>query len=155
MVDPQDLRTLPGASPSNQFIGWTFATPDGTSGKETARDLLSQLCEYYLHLDAFEQRLDEISSAGRPAVAVKDTWQSRDLPVLAAVIRLLDETSSSQIRISEVVEACGLSVDEVASAAQALDGTYLTLQRTLGDADSWFVSRPTSAARQAVGQWPH
>lgn len=155
MVDSQELRRLPGSSPSNWFMGWTFATPHGRSGKETARDLLGQLCEYTLHLDAFEQRLDEISSADRPAVVVKNTWQSRDMPVLASVICLLDETGSPQVRVSEVVEACGLSVDEVASAVQALDGTYLTLQRTLGDADSWFVSRPTSAARRAVGQWPH
>jgi hypothetical protein len=155
MVDPQELRTLPGSSPSNWFMGWTFATPDGTSGKETARDLLSQLCEYTLHLDAFEQRLDELSSAERPETAVKNTWECRDLPVLAAVIRLLDEATAPHVRVSQVAEACGLSVDEVASAAQALDGTYLTLQRTLGDADSWFVSRPTGAARRAVGQWPH
>ena len=42
-------------------------------GKETTRDLLSQLCEYTLHLDAFEQKLDEISSAERPETAVKNT----------------------------------------------------------------------------------
>jgi hypothetical protein len=71
------------------------------------------------------------------------------------VIRLLDEASTPQVKVSEVAGACGLSAHEVASAVQALDGTYLTLQRTLGDADSWFVSRPTGAARRAVGQWPH
>jgi hypothetical protein len=83
MVDPQDLQTLPGASPSNWFMGWTFATPDGRSGRETARDLLSQLCEYTLHLDAFEQRLDEISSAERSELAVQSTWERRELPVLS------------------------------------------------------------------------
>jgi hypothetical protein len=154
LVDPEDLRTLPGSSTTNWFMGWTFATPDGKSAKETTRDLLSQLCEYTLHLDDFEQRLDQISSAESPAMAVKDTWDSRDLPVLVAVIRLLDEAGRPQIRVSEVVEASGLSVDEVASAVQALNGDYLHLQTTLGDADSWFLSRPTRAARQAVGQWP-
>jgi hypothetical protein len=54
-----------------------------------------------------------------------------------------------------VAKACGLSVDEVAAAVQALDGTYVRLQRTLGEADSWIISRPTDAARRAVGQWPH
>jgi hypothetical protein len=154
MVDPQDLQTLPGSSPSNWFIGWTFATRDGKSGKETARDLLSQLCEYTLHLDAFEQRLDEISCADRPAKAVKSTWERRDLPVLAAAVRLLDRPSSPHVSVSQVRRASGLSADEVAAAVQALDGTYLTLQRTFGDADSWMVSRPTGAARRAVGQWP-
>jgi hypothetical protein len=71
------------------------------------------------------------------------------------VICLLDETATAQVRVSTVAEACGLSVDEVASAVEALDGTYLTRQKTLGDADSWVVSRPTGAARQAVSQWPH
>jgi hypothetical protein len=53
-------------------MGWTSATPDGWSGQETARDLLSQLCECTLHLDAFEQKLDEISSAERPETAVTE-----------------------------------------------------------------------------------
>lgn len=154
MVDPQDLRTLPGSSRPHWFMGWTVATPDGRLGKETARDLLSQLCEYTLHLDAFEQRLDEISAADRRA-SVTDTWQSREVPVLTAVIRVLDETKSAQVTVSEIVEACGLSPDEAAAAVQALDGTYLTLQRTLGAADSWIVSRPTDAARRVVGQWPN
>jgi hypothetical protein len=61
MVDTQGVKMLPGSSPSNWFMGWAFATPDGTSGEETARDLLSQMCEYTLHLDAFEPRLEEIS----------------------------------------------------------------------------------------------
>jgi hypothetical protein len=47
-------------------MGWAFASPDGKPGIETARDLLSQLCEYTLHLDAFEQKLDEISAADAP-----------------------------------------------------------------------------------------
>ena len=155
MVDPQELRTLPGSSPSNWFMGWTFASPDGKPGRETARDLLSQLCEYTLHLDAFEQKLDQISAAERPETTVKSTWEHRDLPVLAAVIRLMDETATAQVRISKVAEACGLSTDEVASAVEALNGTYLTRQKTLGDAGSWVISRPTDAARRAVGQWPH
>jgi hypothetical protein len=61
MVDTQGLRTLPGSSPSNQFIGWAYADPDGNSIACTGRDLLTQLCEYELHLDAFEQTLDAIN----------------------------------------------------------------------------------------------
>jgi hypothetical protein len=57
MVDPQGLRTLPGSTPSNQFIGWAFAAEDGNSIADTARDLLTQLCEYTMHFDAFEQTL--------------------------------------------------------------------------------------------------
>ena len=50
-----------------------------------------------------------------PGRSVKSTWEHRDLPVLAAVIRLLDETATAQVRVSKVAEACGLSIDEVAS----------------------------------------
>jgi hypothetical protein len=95
------------------------------------------------------------SAADRPDATVKNSWQSRDLPVLAAVVRLLDEAHYPHVRVSEIAEASGRSIDEVAAAVKALDGTYLTLKTTLGEPGSWFVTRLTSAARQAVGQWPH
>jgi len=57
MVDINGLRMLPGSSPSNQFIGWTFADDSGKSGTGVARDLIVQLCEYSLHLDDFEKAL--------------------------------------------------------------------------------------------------
>jgi hypothetical protein len=60
MVNAKGLRTLPGSTPSNQFIGWAFAAEDGNLISDTARDLLTQLCEYTLHLDAFEQTLAAI-----------------------------------------------------------------------------------------------
>jgi hypothetical protein len=41
----------------------------------------------------------------------------------------------------------------VTSAVEALNGTYLTRQKTLGDSGSWVVSRPADAARRAVSQW--
>jgi hypothetical protein len=57
MVDTDGLQMLPGSSPSNQFIGWTFADPDGKAPAGAARELLVQLCEYTLHLNDFEQAL--------------------------------------------------------------------------------------------------
>lgn len=59
MVDIDGLRVLPGSSPSNQFMGWTFADPEGKSAAGVARDLMIQLCEYTLHLDDFERALGE------------------------------------------------------------------------------------------------
>jgi hypothetical protein len=61
MVDVQGLRILPGAWPSNQFLGWAFATPGGSSIADTSRDLLTHLCEDELHLDGFEETLAAIS----------------------------------------------------------------------------------------------
>jgi hypothetical protein len=60
MIDTQGLQTLPGSWSSNQFIGWALAAPDGAPANETARDLIVQLCEYTLHLDAYEHVLAEL-----------------------------------------------------------------------------------------------
>src|SRR5260370_38307155 len=119
MVDPQELRTLPGSSPPNWFMGWAFASPDGKPGKETARDLLSQLCEYTLHLDAFKQKLDQISAAERPQTAAKSTWEHRDLPGLAAGTRRPDEPATAQARVSTVAAPCALSPDQMTPASAA------------------------------------
>lgn len=59
MVDTQGMRTLPGRSPSNQFMGWTYADLTGKPGVGVARDLMVHLCEYTLHLDDFESALPE------------------------------------------------------------------------------------------------
>jgi hypothetical protein len=62
MVDTQGLRTLPGSWPQNQFIGWALAATDGGPAQQAARDLAIQLCEYTLHLDAYEQALAKINA---------------------------------------------------------------------------------------------
>lgn len=59
MVDTDGLRVLPGSWPSSQFMGWAFSAPDGNSAPEAARDLMTQLCEYSLHLDGFEHAIAE------------------------------------------------------------------------------------------------
>lgn len=57
MIDVAGLRTLPGVSPSNHFIGWTVADPGGRPVAGAARGLIVQMCEYTLHLDDFESAL--------------------------------------------------------------------------------------------------
>lgn len=61
MVDTGGLRTLPGAWPQSQFIGWAVTASDGVPAAQAARDLVIQLCEYSLHLDAYEQSLTRIN----------------------------------------------------------------------------------------------
>jgi hypothetical protein len=61
IIDTEGLRTLPGSWPSNQFIGWAFTASDGGPAEETARSLVIQLCEYALHLDAYEEALAKIN----------------------------------------------------------------------------------------------
>lgn len=74
MVDTQGLRTLPGSWPQNQFIGWALTAQDGGPAAETARDLVIQLCEYTLHLDAYEQALAKINASPQ---AMATTSQAR------------------------------------------------------------------------------
>jgi len=73
MVDIGGLHMLQGSSPSNQFIGWAFATADGKSPAGAARDLIVQLCEYTLHLDDFERALaSESLQDGSAATLTRD-----------------------------------------------------------------------------------
>jgi hypothetical protein len=60
MVDTGGLRTLPGSWSQNQFIGWALTAPDGAPAEQAARELVIQLCEYTLHLDAYEQAMAKI-----------------------------------------------------------------------------------------------
>jgi hypothetical protein len=59
LVDVEGLQVLPGSSPSNQFIGWTFADPNGKPAAGAVRDVVVQSCGYTLHLDDFERVLVE------------------------------------------------------------------------------------------------
>jgi hypothetical protein len=59
MVSTEGLRKLPGSSPSNQFISYAYADPDGKSAVEVARDMMVQMCEHTLKLDDYESALPE------------------------------------------------------------------------------------------------
>jgi hypothetical protein len=54
LVDTGSLRPLPGATPSQQFLGYAIADRTGKPASDIARTTLAQLCEYTLHLDDFE-----------------------------------------------------------------------------------------------------
>jgi hypothetical protein len=57
LVDTGLLRTLPGAVPSRQFLGYAIADRAGNPASDIARTTLAQLCEYTLHLGDFEPAL--------------------------------------------------------------------------------------------------
>ena len=86
------------------------------------------------------------------------TWESRDLPVLAAIVALYDE-SGAAVRAEQIVEATGLTEVDVQRALFALadeqplffstiDGSSLAGRAVLA------VTQPTGQARRAVGAWP-
>jgi hypothetical protein len=84
-----------------------------------------------------------------------DVWFTRDLPVLRAIVRLLDEPPhGSAPYLGAVVPASGLAKPEVVSAANALvSAGYLTaLTNHAGE-----IGRFTGAsaeARRLTGLWP-
>ena len=89
-------------------------------------------------------------------MALQSTWETRELPVLEAIVRLYDETGRVS-RFKDVVEASGLIEEEVEKALRALDHETPPLttktQKAFGGAVI-SVGAPTGAARRAVGAWP-
>jgi predicted transcriptional regulator len=82
------------------------------------------------------------------------TWGPREMPVLDAVVTLLEQ--SYMVTVSDIAERTGLELAEVARSLDALDPTYVDFRKTEtgGDPRFWYVLKVTQEARQAVGQWP-
>ena len=85
---------------------------------------------------------------------MEDTWGVRDVPVLNAVVELLNH--SYMVTVSDIGERTGLDLAEVARSLDAMDPTFVDFRKTEtgGDPRFWYVNRVTPEARQAVGQWP-
>ncbi|GAB2740528.1 hypothetical protein [Amycolatopsis magusensis] len=86
-----------------------------------------------------------------------DTWTTRDLPVLQAVVDAFEHNRRRQLPdVPDLVTATGFAVDVVLKALDALDGEYLSLhQHGLADdpANVW-VEKIYPQARRATGRWP-
>jgi hypothetical protein len=82
------------------------------------------------------------------------TWGPREMPVLTAVVALLE--NSYMVTVSDIGQRTGLELAEVARSLDALDPTYVDFRKTEtgGDPRFWYVLKVTPQARQAVGQWP-
>ena len=63
LVDPGELTVLPDAIRSNQFLAYTIADHAGKTDNDTARDLLTLLCDHTMHL----AESDEVIAGGRSA----------------------------------------------------------------------------------------
>ena len=85
---------------------------------------------------------------------MEDTWGVRDVPVLSAVVELLDH--SYMVTVSDVAAKTGLDLAEVSRSLDSMDPTFVDFRKTEtgGDPRFWYVNRVTPEARQAVGQWP-
>jgi hypothetical protein len=83
------------------------------------------------------------------------TWETRDLPVLEAVVRLFDERPEVvSVTIKGIADDIGMQPIEVYSAAKALSPTYLTLKEMMAPLEHHQIRGVTDEARRAVGQWP-
>lgn len=82
-----------------------------------------------------------------------DTWHSRDLPVLRAIVRLCDP-SPHVTTPDSVAELTGLSIDDVDRAINALmsDGYFSASIR--GDGRASLINGVSGEARRATGAWP-
>lgn len=85
---------------------------------------------------------------------MQDTWAVRDLPVLNATIRLLEQ--SYMVTVTDIAAQTGLDTATVATALETLDPAYVDFRKTTtgGDPRFWYVFKVTPEARRAVGQWP-
>src|SRR6266704_2985189 len=59
------MKPLPGMPVSSQFMGWAIASADGQTTADTARELMTALCEYTLRLDNCQSADVEIPAIRR------------------------------------------------------------------------------------------
>jgi hypothetical protein len=62
VVDTEGLTPLEGSYPSNQFMGWAVADPDGEPAAAIAVEMLRQMCDYTLNLDGYEPVLEALGA---------------------------------------------------------------------------------------------
>lgn len=85
-----------------------------------------------------------------------ETWTSRDLPVLRAIVEIYEETGSA-MGPDAVESATGFGPKVVQAALRALDSEqppYISKLERVMTGDIIFIGAPTGHARRAVGAWP-
>ena len=85
-----------------------------------------------------------------------NTWANRDLPVLDAMVKYLDDAVGSLYpELRDIAELTGFEIKEVGKAALALESDRLIeLGKSAGGPGTWHVSGVSGEARRLVGQWP-
>jgi len=85
---------------------------------------------------------------------MEDTWASRELPVLDAVVRMLED--KPEVSMGDIASDTGLEPDAIGRALLALEGPYISdIGKSWGFPPSnWRVMAVTPDARRAIGQWP-
>lgn len=93
-----------------------------------------------------------------PLEPLSDTWASRDLPVLRAAAKLIDNRPGDIVQLRDLMaELDGMDETDVARAVLALNGTYLHETHNSawgGEIVVLMVTDITERGRRAVGLWP-
>jgi hypothetical protein len=86
---------------------------------------------------------------------VESTWETRDLPVLDAIVRYYDEQDGPEIPdVETFAKLTGMDPGQVARAVRALSPRFIKTGPSLGGLIDVAIMGVTDEARQAVGQWP-
>jgi hypothetical protein len=86
-----------------------------------------------------------------------ETWTTRELPVLRALVEKFEDPDTWMVRIEELPAATGLTISEIRQALRALDTAfppYLTGSGAEELSYPLIISEVTERARRAVGHWP-
>lgn len=86
---------------------------------------------------------------------MESTWETRELPVLEAVVRYFEEHRLDTIpQAFDLAPMAGLDPEEVGYALLSLQDEYLRIEMTGGGLKNTMVREVYPSARRAVGQWP-
>lgn len=87
---------------------------------------------------------------------MEDTWTSRNLPVLTAIVEVHERTGRP-MHPDEIVQQSGLTADTVGAALRALateEPPFISDIQRRASGGVALVGTPTGHARRAVGVWP-
>lgn len=92
------------------------------------------------------------------AEPLRETWTTRELPILAAILRELDE-GGRPVSLEQIRTVIGLSVEEMRLGIDALahaDPPYLEVSLTMAGPErvGGHARRVSERARRELGTWP-
>jgi hypothetical protein len=86
---------------------------------------------------------------------MESTWETRDLPVLDAIVRYFDQHDGPEIPdVETFAKRTEIDPGQVGRAVRALSPRFIKTQATLGGLTEVGIMGVTDEARQVVGQWP-
>jgi hypothetical protein len=86
----------------------------------------------------------------------EDTWTTRDLPVLRAIVDLFEEEEDEGgIQPWQIQQRSGFDEATVQKALRTLNRQpYFEDAQVIANGEIWMVGAPTAEALRVVGQWP-